>query len=343
MKSHFYFTGILGNTSRQMLADIEDYDNVCIQEEIVNGFKSKTEENLYNWWYSKVVPVREWSCGNIWNKRYPIYNLSFAEEGMHYIVFINSGLVKAYNKSFFKSLKKKNPNIRLILYVIDPKESWGFHRVERVRECFDLIVSHVESDCKEFGYANFPLMYSTVKNLQRQENKLSDMYFCGGNGSTVEIKNGVRIYGQGGRSEQIYNIYDAAVKKEIKTNIVINGVNPLDIRNREGDTIVFNNDVSNIDNIQNVINTNCILEPMHSGYQAITFRYLEAVCYNKKLLTSNKNVKYMKYYNPDYIKIFEKPEDIDFDWVKKSENVDYGYENDYSPIKFLEFIKKNVK
>lgn len=120
-------------------------------------------------------------------------------------------------------------------------------------------------------------------------------------------------------------------------------MNPLDIRGKDGDTIVFNNDVDIRDNIQNVVNSNCILEPMHAGYQAITFRYLEAVCYNRKLLTGNADVVNMKYYNPDYIKVYKSLDDIDWEWVKRKENVDYGYEGDYSPETFLDYIRTKMQ
>ena len=63
----------------------------------------------------------------------------------------------------------------------------------------------------------------------------------------------------------------------------------------------------------------------------ITLRAYEAVVYNKKLLTNNKKILEFKYYDRRYIQYFEKVEDINWDWVKESVNVNYSYTGDFSP------------
>ena len=68
--------------------------------------------------------------------------------------------------------------------------------------------------------------------------------------------------------------------------------------------------------LEETMKSNCILEMQLDVQSAATQRYYEAVCYNKKLLTNNKNVVNLPFYNPDYIHVFEKPEDIDWEWVK---------------------------
>ena len=68
-------------------------------------------------------------------------------------------------------------------------------------------------------------------------------------------------------------------------------------------------------------------------------RYKEAVMYNKKLLTNNSNVNLLPCYNPKYIKYFEKPEDIDIDWLLRREPVIYDYQMEFSTDCFCEKIK----
>ena len=38
----------------------------------------------------------------------------------------------------------------------------------------------------------------------------------------------------------------------------------------------------------------------------------------------------MKYYDARYMKYFKNIDDIDIEWVKRREKVDYGYKDDFS-------------
>lgn len=90
--------------------------------------------------------------------------------------------------------------------------------------------------------------------------------------------------------------------------------------------------------VRDAAQANCLLEVQRDGQSGATLRYYEAICYNKKLLTTNKNVVNLPFYNPEYMKVFEKPSDIDYDWVRRRDPVDYHYDNRFSPVHFLEEI-----
>ena len=92
-----------------------------------------------------------------------------------------------------------------------------------------------------------------------------------------------------------------------------------------------------------VLNSNVVLEILQSGQNGPSLRYYEAICYNKKLITTNRRAMDLPYYNPQYIKSISGPEDIDIEWIKKKENVDFGYRGDFSPIHLIEAIlRKDV-
>lgn len=97
-----------------------------------------------------------------------------------------------------------------------------------------------------------------------------------------------------------------------------------------------------IEIIKQDMSSNCILEVLQSGQDSCTLRLQEAVCLGKKLLTNNQNVIKEKYYNPQYIHIFNKIDDIDWNFVIERTHVDYGYEGEYSPIHFLKKIDKKL-
>ena len=87
--------------------------------------------------------------------------------------------------------------------------------------------------------------------------------------------------------------------------------------------------------IQEIQSTNCILEVIQQGQNGVTLRYYEAVCYNKKLLTNNADIVNYPFYNPEYMKVFTKLEDIDVKWIKEQVDVNYKYNGEYSPINLV--------
>ena len=72
-----------------------------------------------------------------------------------------------------------------------------------------------------------------------------------------------------------------------------------------------------------------------------SLRYFEAIVYNKKLLTNNPEVVELPYYDERYMRVFESIEDIDVDWVKAIEKIDYKYKGEFSPLGIIEYIKNN--
>lgn len=84
--------------------------------------------------------------------------------------------------------------------------------------------------------------------------------------------------------------------------------------------------------------SNCILEVLIEGMTGATLRYNEAVCYNKKLLTNNKNIVNLPFYDPRYMRVFDSPDDIDVEWVRKQVPIDYHYDGRFSPTHIIDEI-----
>lgn len=89
-----------------------------------------------------------------------------------------------------------------------------------------------------------------------------------------------------------------------------------------------------------MLSCNCILEVLQQDQAGSSLRYFEAVCYNKKLLTTNKDIVNYPFYDSRYMKVFTDLSDIDMQWVKKTENINYGYIDEFSPQHLLEEVKK---
>ena len=122
-----------------------------------------------------------------------------------------------------------------------------------------------------------------------------------------------------GRLETLHNIYNLMVQNEITT---IYRITEVKAKEELYDGILYNERIKYNKLVEEDQFCNCILEVMADGQSGATLRYYEAVCYNKKLLTNNKNVVNLPFYDPAYIRVFEKPEDIDWNWVKERIPVD---------------------
>ena len=86
------------------------------------------------------------------------------------------------------------------------------------------------------------------------------------------------------------------------------------------------------------VNSRCILEINQDLADGYTSRFLEAVMFNKRLITNNQSIKSSEFYNKDYIQIIEDFSKINTDFVTNNEPVDYHYSNQFSPVHLIEKI-----
>lgn len=84
--------------------------------------------------------------------------------------------------------------------------------------------------------------------------------------------------------------------------------------------------------------SNCVLEIIQKNQSGPSLRYFEAIFYNRKLITTNKNIVDYPYYNPKWMKIVGKAEDVDIEWVRSTEPIDYHYKGEFSPVHFIEYL-----
>ena len=76
---------------------------------------------------------------------------------------------------------------------------------------------------------------------------------------------------------------------------------------------------------------------------AVTARYPEAIALNKKILTNNRNVLSERFYDERYIHYFDRIEDVDLDWLKKREEINYQYNGEYSPRELINAVKRRLE
>lgn len=244
----------------------------------------------------------------------------FCPDTQYYIIFFNTTIYPL--KSLDLNNLKNKHNIKYYLYYIDFHNSSQSKYANKYLSSinFDSIFTFDPNDAQKYGYIYYPVPYSVLPD-EKSYDIHYDLYFVGASN---------------GRLDQLLDIYNDITLNEVTSLYRITNVKRK--QQKFKDKIIYNKTCLYDVVVEEVKQSNCILEIIRSGQSGATLRYYEAVCYNKKLLTNNKNVVNLPFYDPRYMKVFEKPEDIDWAWVKERIPVDYHYDGRFSPVHLIDKI-----
>ena len=309
-----------GDITRLMMSDLEHSEEVEILYQpynIKSDFLRKIRDKHlgYKLNKSRVAPFQRF-----WWRFYTLSQYKFNKNDNYYIIFGNA-VLSMIDDGFIRKLNSK-PNVNLILYFSDPVDS-DFARLAKVRANrneFKYIFTFDPDDAKKYGYTLMRSIYS-ASDVEPDESRKSDICFIGENK---------------GRQQKLEAIYDACEKNGVNCNFRMTLVEEAE-QNKTG--IIYNERVSYLQTIAEAKATNCLLEILQQGQSGVSFRYYEAVCYNKKLLTNNPDIVNLPYYDDRYMRYYEVVEDIDWNWLKAKDKVDYNYQGDFSPVRFIQLIK----
>ena len=254
---------------------------------------------------------------SIWGSA--LEEINWDSDTEYYIIFLDPYPLKT---SYLAELKKKH-NIKYIWYIAfvwdekrDKLSSKYLHEVN-----FDYIFTLEPRNVDKHNFMHYPYPYSMI---------------CDNRPAEIEQELYLVANASKGRLQMFHDVYRELRSSQLTMLYRLVHV-PTSMQEFRGE-IVYNEPIPYSIVVEEVKKSNCILEVVESKQTAPSLRYYEAICYNKKLLTNNKYIVNYPYYNPNYMQIFEKPEDIDIEWVKERSRVDYHYDGRYSPIHFIDRI-----
>ncbi len=259
---------------------------------------------------------------------YEISNVEINPEEDYYILMVSDTLM-IYDVDMINKINKyKNVHISLLLLnSIDASSISILKTKDKFKLIdFDFILTFDYEDAKKYSFEYLGLTYYSKPKEILPSDKKSDIFFVGAF--------------KGNRKRKILDIYGELEKHGVNANFNIM-LKRLEIRKKQEyfkKINYYKKWMPYKEVIAQTLSTNCILEILQENQSGQSLRYFEAICYNKKLLTNNENVKNLPFYNEKYIKIFKKIEDIDFEWIKSKEKIDYGYKNEFSPIYLINKI-----
>ena len=289
------------------------------------------KSNTYELYYS--AREHKSKFGKFWNRYLRRFIFAWIRKDIskkYYnkiIVFTNESL-SHISKSLLKKMKKHSRG--MVLFFIDEFFN-DYKTIRRAKKMladepllFDLVYTFTPKDVSDQGFKLTLAYYS--KFTTQNETAHNDVFFLG------SMKN------RGALLDDIYNYF-----KQIGVNslfyVYVNS--PKDKTNAGFvyDSMPYSKSIGYVKS------SNVILDLVDERQTGMTLRYYEAIVYNKKLLTNNKNIVKMPYFNPKYMKVFQTVDDIksiEHGWFNTVEEIDYKYNGEYEPINFLKQIKNDL-
>ncbi|MFQ6819639.1 MAG: hypothetical protein ACLRTI_11395 [Blautia sp.] len=255
---------------------------------------------------------------SIWKRLYSLEGVQFEPDKSYCVIYTDVSAARTDCKYFAE--KQKEKNITMVLIMVNTMARRG-SLIEKRRQYFSQVYSFDRKDCETYGFIYHPTNYS-MASMDSSLCVTQDAFFVGVSK---------------GRAGKIAGIYERLTESGAKSEFYIAGIGRGEER-KEG--IHYNQWLSYQQILENIRNSNCIVEVMDGAQEGVTLRTMEAICYNKKLLTDNQSIKDTPYYESGNIQVFTRPDEIDVGFVRSKSNVDYHYKGEFSPIHLLEHINK---
>ena len=231
--------------------------------------------------------------------------------------------------NYLRYLKKRYPDCKIVLLHRDLIHLWYERNPaftpEIVEEIFDLRMTYDEKEAELYGIPHFDEFESKPEVSIDPEYPLSDVFFAG--------------YAKD-RLPTLLRAYEKFAEKGLRCDYYIVGVPESERVERPG-IVYADRQMSYREMLYRTVNSKCVLEICQSGAVGYTSRFLEAVMYNKKLITNNPAVGKTKFYDPRYIQCIDQVEDMDVGFVDRDVGeIDYHYKGEFSPVHLIERIEQ---
>lgn len=308
---------------RVMMADLFNQEKYKVQE-LKRVNMPQIIKKMHDLHYSRRVnKFLEMPGKSIWNRWYELHKYPFDDDEQYTVIFLNGSLRSYYNARYLMDIKRKHRNVKLCLLIFDKSIYYGAKRAISMKDCFDYIFSFDDDDCKKYGFEKFYNCFSKPQNMVEDKNKESDAFFIGN---------------AGGRLEELQEVFKHIASRDTNCRFYITGVEEKDKINIPN--VNYNQEISFNDEMQYSYNSNCLVEVLRKGQSGISLRVCEAIAFNKKLITNNKELMTKPFYDERYMKIYESPSDIDIDFIREKDVVQYGETDVFSPLKILDRISE---
>jgi hypothetical protein len=180
-------------------------------------------------------------------------------------------------------------------------------------------------DAERYGWIFCNHIYST-QQFRGPAGFDSDVFFVG------RAKN---------RLESILRVYERLTGLGLRCEFHILDVDEGDMR-YTGD-IKYNTWMPYRETLRRMLRSRCLLEILQAPGDGPTLRMVEAVVYNKKIITNDAAAPTNTYYDGRFMRVFSAPEEVDAGFIRDDIRPDYGYRGEYSADLFLKRIQEDLE
>lgn len=227
----------------------------------------------------------------------------------------------SYLRKYYPNCKivKLHRDLAKIVYKCSPE--WN---EKLARELIDIRMSYDQGEAKKNNWEYFSEFESKIEIDRDPNYPIADVFFAG------KAKD---------RLPKLMKIYKLLTSAGLKCEYYLTGVDDKDKEILPGITY-SNTFMPYRDMLYKTVNSRIVLEINQGGAVGYTSRFLEAVMYNKKLVTDNIYIKQSKFYNESNILCIDDIDEKIINFIKKedSKKVFYDYKNEFSPINLIEQI-----
>lgn len=310
---------------------LDGYFSICVEElrgneqiEVVSAplyFKNKFFRILWLSHFISILPLK-----HIW---FPWFFKGEFKDREKPICFVCLG--SYITIKYIEYLKKKYPDAKFVklhrdLLKVFQKGSPEWTD-EKLGSMFDLWMSIDEMEAEKKGMIHFNEFESRTNVEISKDYPLCDVYFAGLAKDRLPI---------------LMDIYKTLTANGLKVEYYLTGVPNEDREVLPGVTYA-DHSMSYREFLFHTLNARCILEINQEGAYGYTSRFLEAVMYNRRLITNNQSITKSPFYDSGKILCIKKVDTDIVDFVKSSRPVDYGYNNEFSPLYLIQRIDNLLK
>lgn len=194
-----------------------------------------------------------------------------------------------FDLNFFNYVRKKNPRIRiayLFSNIVKYTGALNMGIVNKLNMYFDKVFAFDKTDAVKYNFSYFPLIYTKSVPMDNKEPEY-DLFYIG------KAKD---------RYEQLIRVFEKAQEEGLKCDFNIVGV-PKE-KQLYRDIIHYDQPLSYQEVLKRMNNAKCIVDMIQGQSTAFTIKTCEAIIYDKKLITSNENVKTELFFNDNMMMVF---------------------------------------
>lgn len=224
------------------------------------------------------------------------------------IIYDNNKLCN--DVAFLNSVKKRFPQITLVYMftnIIAKSRAIENNFVGELNKYYDIVFAFDRVDAEKYGFSYSPLVYSPDVSVKHDSSSKGENVFYIGNAKD--------------RIDMLHSSFNRLISLGVKCNFFIVGV-PQE-KQIHNESIKYNTTLPYNVVLDHIQDSTCLLDVIQGDSTGLTIKVCEAVYFNKKLITTNKDVMNYDFYDDRFIEVIESVADISEKFLHENKKVEY--------------------